>query len=151
MNSSQYNQKIMEKKLTKKEIKFEKYKRVDTAEMHEYDPNNSYPKHVMDRVSISASDKENGSPKKGDMIARNPKNHDDMWLVAKKYFKDNFKPIKKQKKTTNEEKGASLSNSKEILNEIKSDDLKEARERIYGKSQTTELKRLYRLFNKINN
>ena len=34
--------------------------------------------------------------------------------------------------------------------EENTNDLKEARERIYGKSQTTELKRLYRLFNKIN-
>ena len=33
--------------------------------------------------------------------------------------------------------------------EENTNDLKEARERIYGKSQTTELKRLYRLFNKI--
>jgi len=31
-----------------------------------------------------------GSPKVGDMIARNPKNHNDMWLVAKVYFEDNF-------------------------------------------------------------
>ena len=31
------------------------------------------------------------------------------------------------------------------------DDLKEARERIYGTSQATEMKRLYRLFNKLNN
>jgi uncharacterized protein YozE (UPF0346 family) len=26
------------------------------------------------------------------MIARNPKNHDDQWLVAKRYFEDNFEP-----------------------------------------------------------
>jgi uncharacterized protein YozE (UPF0346 family) len=26
------------------------------------------------------------------MIARNPKNHDDQWLVAKQYFEDNFEP-----------------------------------------------------------
>jgi hypothetical protein len=28
----------------------------------------------------------------GDMIARNPKNHSDQWLVAKQYFEDNFEP-----------------------------------------------------------
>jgi len=33
-----------------------------------------------------------GSPKEGDMIARNPKNHADQWLVAKKYFEDNLEP-----------------------------------------------------------
>lgn len=45
-------------------------------------------------VSISDSDLKNGSPKLGDMIARNPKNHLDQWLVAEKYFKDNFESIK---------------------------------------------------------
>ena len=28
-----------------------------------------------------------------DMIARNPKNHDDQWLVAAAYFADNFEPL----------------------------------------------------------
>lgn len=46
----------------------------------------------MSRVSVSAPDKEAGSPKTGDMIARNPKNHDDQWLVAAAYFADNFEP-----------------------------------------------------------
>lgn len=41
-------------------------------------------------VSISDVDEENGSPRTGDMIARNPKNHLDQWLVAEQYFKDNF-------------------------------------------------------------
>ena len=44
-------------------------------------------------VSISDVDLENGSPKDGDMIARNPKNHLDQWLVAKRYFEDNFEEI----------------------------------------------------------
>jgi hypothetical protein len=26
------------------------------------------------------------------MIARNPKNHNDQWLIAKQYFEDNFEP-----------------------------------------------------------
>ena len=34
-----------------------------------------------------------GSPKEGDMIARNPKNHADQWLVAAQYFADNFEPV----------------------------------------------------------
>ena len=45
-------------------------------------------------VSISEEDKKNGSPKIGDMIARNPKNYLDQWLVAQDYFLDNFEPIK---------------------------------------------------------
>jgi len=46
----------------------------------------------MTNISVSQADKDAGSPKYGDMIARNPKNHADMWLVAKKYFADNFEP-----------------------------------------------------------
>ena len=45
------------------------------------------------RVSISDADLRAGSPKIGDMVARNPKNHLDQWLVAKQYFEDNFEPI----------------------------------------------------------
>jgi hypothetical protein len=48
----------------------------------------------MSRVSVSASDQEAGSPKAGDMIARNPKNHADQWLVAADYFADNFEPVR---------------------------------------------------------
>lgn len=44
-------------------------------------------------VSISDADKEAGSPKEGDMIRRNPENHADQWLVAKKYFEDNFETV----------------------------------------------------------
>ncbi len=44
-------------------------------------------------VSISQVDKDAGSPRPGDMIARNPANHADRWLVAAKYFADNFEQI----------------------------------------------------------
>lgn len=44
-------------------------------------------------LSISDADRKNGSPKLGDMIARNPKNHLDQWLVAEQYFKDNFEQV----------------------------------------------------------
>ena len=44
-------------------------------------------------ISISDSDLKNGSPKLGDMIARNPKGYSDQWLVAEQYFKDNFEHI----------------------------------------------------------
>ena len=47
---------------------------------------------LSERVSISQADKEAGSPKIGDMIARNPKNHEDQWLISKQYFEDNFEP-----------------------------------------------------------
>ena len=48
---------------------------------------------ALDGVSIFDADKANGSPLVGDMIARNPKNHLDKWLVAKQYFLDNLEPL----------------------------------------------------------
>jgi hypothetical protein len=47
-------------------------------------------------ISISKEDERNGSPKWGDMIARNPDNHRDQWLVAKRYFRDNFEMTRTQ-------------------------------------------------------
>ena len=67
---------------------FEQYRRPQIAEMAVWEP--SFDMHG---VSISAPDIANGSPKQGDMIARNPKNHADKWLVAAQYFSDNFEPM----------------------------------------------------------
>ncbi len=44
-------------------------------------------------VSISSADLEKGSPKIGDMIARNPIDCNDQWLIEEKYFKDNFEQL----------------------------------------------------------
>lgn len=80
--------------------KFKKYRRTQIAEMRpvtQFDiAGFEQDKHIHSirdtefKVSISDADKENGSPLIGDMIARNPKNHNDQWLVAKLYFEDNF-------------------------------------------------------------
>lgn len=67
---------------------FERYRRKQIAELRPYEPGEQ----LGPRVSISAADLDAGSPKAGDMIARNPKNHDDQWLVAALYFADNFEP-----------------------------------------------------------
>ena len=67
---------------------FKKYRRTQIAEMARWVPGFN-----MSRVSVSEPDRENGSPMDGDMIARNPKNHDDQWLVAAQYFADNFEPL----------------------------------------------------------
>lgn len=67
---------------------FTQYRRKQIAELRPYVPGET----LSDRVSISPADKEAGSPKAGDMIARNPKSHDDQWLVAAQYFADNFEP-----------------------------------------------------------
>jgi hypothetical protein len=66
---------------------FTQYRRKQIAELTPWTPGFD-----MNRVSVSAPDEEAGSPKVGDMIARNPKNHDDQWLVAAAYFADNFEP-----------------------------------------------------------
>ena len=67
---------------------FTKYRRKQIAELRPYEPGES-----VDLVSISPEDMKAGSPKAGDMIARNPKNLADQWLVAAQYFADNFEPI----------------------------------------------------------
>lgn len=77
---------------------FKNYKRSQIAEIREVteadiDRFKSYGKieySFTGIVSISQADLENGSPKIGDMIGRNPKNHNDQWLIAEQYFKDNF-------------------------------------------------------------
>ena len=65
---------------------FKEYKRIGKAECEPWCQG-----YNMNRVSISTADLENGSPKLGDMIARNPVNHADKWLIAAEYFKNNFK------------------------------------------------------------
>ncbi len=71
------------------ESEFKKYRRKQIAELRPYVPGEE----LSDRVSISQADRDAGSPKKGDMIARNPDNHDDQWLVSQEYFESNFEPV----------------------------------------------------------
>jgi len=66
---------------------WKQYKRKGLSEMRPYIAGED-----VSHVSISEPDKQNGSPREGDMIARNPKSHADQWLVAKKYFEDNLEP-----------------------------------------------------------
>lgn len=67
---------------------FRKYRRTNIAEMRPYKEAES----LSEIVSISQADFKAGSPKLGDMIARNPANHNDQWLVAREYFLANFEP-----------------------------------------------------------
>lgn len=67
---------------------WQNYKRKGLSEMRPYITGET----LDERISVSEQDKLNGSPKPGDMIARNPNNHADQWLVAQKYFKDNLEP-----------------------------------------------------------
>jgi hypothetical protein len=62
----------------------------------------------MDLISVSEADKNNGSPKTGDMIAFNPKDETDMWLVSEQFFKDNYVPAIEETKTDNSQVIADL-------------------------------------------
>ena len=67
---------------------FNQYRRKQIAELRPYVPGEN-----MLGISVSSEDVKAGSPKEGDMIARNPKNRADQWLVAAQYFADNFEPV----------------------------------------------------------
>ena len=80
---------------------FKKYRRKQISELRPIiqDDIDSFNKNCnvleigISKISISDSDLINGSPKIGDMIARNPANHNDKWLVSKQYFIKNFEEI----------------------------------------------------------
>ena len=67
---------------------WKQYRRTGLSEMRPY-----VDGEVLKGVSILDEDIKNGSPKIGDMIARHPENHNDIWLVAKKYFEENLEII----------------------------------------------------------
>lgn len=69
----------------KKMKNWKKYQKKQLQEMRPY-----IPCELLEGVSISQADKDNGSPKEGDMIARNANDPNDMWLVAKKFFEENY-------------------------------------------------------------
>ena len=78
-------------------MKFKKYRRTNITEMRpvtfdeiELGRLITTSTHGRSAISVSDVDLKNGSPKRGDMIARNPKNHKDQWLVAERYFRENF-------------------------------------------------------------
>lgn len=60
---------------------FKQYKRKGLSEMRPYIVGED-----LTGISVSKED----TPEEGGMIARNPKNHEDQWYVAKKYFEDNL-------------------------------------------------------------
>lgn len=68
------------------------YKRTNVAEMRPV-TEDEIMFGVVSSISVSEADEKAGSPNKGDMIARNPNNHDDKWLVAAKYFQENFEEV----------------------------------------------------------
>lgn len=63
------------------------YRRTQRAQMRYWKAGDD-----LSQVMISLEDQKAGSPKPGDMIARNPANPQDQWLVSEAYFKANFEP-----------------------------------------------------------
>ncbi|SFQ16466.1 hypothetical protein [Parafilimonas terrae] len=61
---------------------WKQYKRKGLSEMRPYIKDE-------DLTGVSVSKEDNPETDMG-MIARNPKNHEDKWYVARKYFEDNF-------------------------------------------------------------
>jgi hypothetical protein len=47
----------------------------------------------MDAISVSPEDRASGHPRTGDMVARNPSNHSDMWLMTEAFFKANYEAV----------------------------------------------------------
>ena len=64
---------------------YKQFRRKQIAEMRPYQ-DGERPKWRLHIQSIRSA----GSPKPGDVTARNPKNRTDKWLVPAKYFADNF-------------------------------------------------------------
>lgn len=66
-------------------IEIKKYRKKQLQPMFPW-----FPEFDMGGVSVSDADKQNGSPKTGDMIAMNPNSPGDQWLVAGEFFVDNY-------------------------------------------------------------
>ena len=72
-------------------VTFKKYRRKGLSEMVQF---KEFVGEDMSLVSVSDADKKlsNLEFEQG-YIARNPKNHQDLWYVAKKYFDDNLEEV----------------------------------------------------------
>ena len=77
-------------------LEFKQYKRKGLSEMisvTEFTKNGGN----LSKVSLSSPDHllQTHNPDEFELgfVARNPKNHDDLWYVAKKYFDDNLEPV----------------------------------------------------------
>lgn len=69
---------------------FKKYrKKSSPAEMRPYIEGEVLP----DEVRVFDTSEILGRPRVGDMIVRNPLNHNDQWWISADYFERNFEPL----------------------------------------------------------
>lgn len=82
-------------------MEYRRYKRVGEIEAVEYKEKdlNEFP---WGMISVSVSDKLDGSPKEGDYIARNPNNHNNTWLINKGYFNKYYRDVDTTEEEVNE-------------------------------------------------
>jgi hypothetical protein len=66
---------------------FKQYMKSHLAEMRPYAVGED-----MSNIGVAPDDAKKGSPKAGDMVARNPNNHKDQWLVEAQFFAENYIP-----------------------------------------------------------
>ena len=64
---------------------FKHYRNSALTEMEEWSSETD-----MEQVAISDEDLAAGSPKTGDMIARDPYDYSNMWLIAHAYFLEDY-------------------------------------------------------------
>jgi hypothetical protein len=89
---------------------YKEYRRIENAELRPVTAK-EIKANLIEGVSIAPVDENQGSPKKGDMVARNPKNHTDQWLVAEKYFCDNFAEVGEEVREEESDSSKTLHNS----------------------------------------
>lgn len=65
-------------------MEFKKYRKTGFAEMRPYIPGED-----LTHVSVSEQD----NPKPGDMIAREPTDHENQWLISQEFFELNYEPV----------------------------------------------------------
>ena len=67
---------------------WQQYRRTTILDMRPYVPGED-----VGNIEINPVDRAAGSPKQGDMIARNPNDETKGWLVSGHYFEANFKRV----------------------------------------------------------
>jgi len=68
---------------------WKKYRKTGIAEMKPLLHKDWNPR----TLNLSVADRANGHPKMGDMLARDPLNHSDRWVVSGTFFRSHYVPL----------------------------------------------------------